>query len=226
MSDKNAIPDYCQSKSTHEDIHEPKAPKCRHCSAVAPDDARFCPACARPITAEACDSPAEPLNAVSVRTPGPAETMQPIDSAPQAPSASEPEQSTPTLAQKEVALIQCACGCSLPAEAKYCMRCGTRAGAPSPTYSITILRTESQDTRKDIEGDELVVGQDSNCHLHLEDEYVSRRHARISLSDSLVFLEDLGSSNGTFLRVKRPVVLEVGDEIFVGRTLLRLERAG
>lgn len=38
-------------------------------------------------------------------------------------------------------------------------------------------------------------------------------------------LEDLGSTNGTFLRIKKPLRLEVGDEFLVGATLVRVEQA-
>jgi pSer/pThr/pTyr-binding forkhead associated (FHA) protein len=56
---------------------------------------------------------------------------------------------------------------------------------------------------------------------------VSRRHARISLRDGAYFVEDLGSTNGTFVnRGKRLApgarqVLKDGDEIIVGKTFLR-----
>ncbi len=56
---------------------------------------------------------------------------------------------------------------------------------------------------------------------------VSRRHARISLRDGQYFLEDLGSTNGTFVnRGKRLLPgyrqpLNDGDEIIVGKTFLR-----
>jgi hypothetical protein len=56
---------------------------------------------------------------------------------------------------------------------------------------------------------------------------VSRRHARISLRDGQYFLEDLGSTNGTFVNRGRRLmpgvaqVLKDGDEIIVGKTFLR-----
>jgi predicted component of type VI protein secretion system len=56
---------------------------------------------------------------------------------------------------------------------------------------------------------------------------VSRRHARITLRDGRYFLEDMGSTNGTFVnRGKRllPGQLQPlldGDEIIVGKTFLR-----
>jgi pSer/pThr/pTyr-binding forkhead associated (FHA) protein len=58
---------------------------------------------------------------------------------------------------------------------------------------------------------------------------VSRRHARITVTDGQYFLEDLGSTNGTFVnRGKRLPAgeryqLKDGDEIIVGKTFLRFQ---
>lgn len=74
-------------------------------------------------------------------------------------------------------------------------------------------------------GDEpLVIGKDDTCGLVIgDDEYLSRRHARISRDGDLCYLEDLGSSNGTLLKIRRPIIIEPGDEIIIGSTVLRLE---
>ena len=59
----------------------------------------------------------------------------------------------------------------------------------------------------------------------INDESVSRRHARIRVGDDGVFLEDLGSKNGTFLRgvpVARAVRLEDGDEFTIGEMVAPL----
>lgn len=73
----------------------------------------------------------------------------------------------------------------------------------------------------------LMVGREEGCDLVLEDEKVSRRHCAFSPNpDGTVTLEDLGSSNGTFVRGERissPVVLRGGEQVRVGSTLLRLE---
>ena len=42
--------------------------------------------------------------------------------------------------------------------------------------------------------------------------YLSRRHVRISQDNDLVLVEDLGSSNGTLLRIRRPIVIEPGED--------------
>lgn len=61
------------------------------------------------------------------------------------------------------------------------------------------------------------------------DSKVSRKHARIILRDGTYFIEDLGSTNGTFVNRGRrllpgmPQVLAEGDEIIVGKTFLRFQ---
>jgi predicted component of type VI protein secretion system len=73
--------------------------------------------------------------------------------------------------------------------------------------------------------DELVIGRHAEGPGRLsEDEEISRQHARISREATGDYaLEDLGSSNGTFvngLRIQSPVLLSLGDSIEVGATTL------
>ncbi len=76
-------------------------------------------------------------------------------------------------------------------------------------------------------GEQLIIGKDSDCDVVIaDDSYVSRRHARLRREDNLIFLDDLGSSNGTLLKICRPVIIEPGDEIMIGSTVLRLEQRG
>jgi pSer/pThr/pTyr-binding forkhead associated (FHA) protein len=55
------------------------------------------------------------------------------------------------------------------------------------------------------------------------DRYVSARHARVDVTESGAALTDLGSSNGTFIRVAAPTRIGPGDQILVGMQLLRVE---
>jgi pSer/pThr/pTyr-binding forkhead associated (FHA) protein len=55
------------------------------------------------------------------------------------------------------------------------------------------------------------------------DRYVSGRHARIDVGEAAVTLTDLGSSNGTFLRVNGPTEIAAGDQVLLGMQLLRIE---
>ena len=73
---------------------------------------------------------------------------------------------------------------------------------------------------------ELVIGRDSACDLVFDDPAISRQHVRVFLAGGVVYLEDLGSQNGTFLngaRVEMPSILRSGDEITLGDTALRLK---
>lgn len=72
---------------------------------------------------------------------------------------------------------------------------------------------------------ELTIGRAAGCHITLDDTYVSQLHARVRDSDSGVIIEDLGSTNGTYLNRKRvmaPSVLNLGDKVQVGSTVMEL----
>jgi pSer/pThr/pTyr-binding forkhead associated (FHA) protein len=61
----------------------------------------------------------------------------------------------------------------------------------------------------------------------LDDDYSSSRHARIFPQDGGWFVEDLGSTNGTFVgrdRVTEPVPVRVGAQVRVGQSVLELQR--
>lgn len=66
---------------------------------------------------------------------------------------------------------------------------------------------------------ENLLGRDEDSILWIDDAVVSRRHARIVVSEAGAVLEDLGSRNGTYLRGKRitaPTSLSDGDELTIG----------
>lgn len=77
-------------------------------------------------------------------------------------------------------------------------------------------------------GDELTVGRAGGCQIALTDDtYASQLHARIFRKDGRVWLEDLGSTNGTYLNAKAvsaPVALRRGDRLQIGRTVLEVAR--
>jgi pSer/pThr/pTyr-binding forkhead associated (FHA) protein len=68
---------------------------------------------------------------------------------------------------------------------------------------------------------EIVLGRDANCDLSIMDEALSAHHARITHHHGQWWLEDLNSTNGTFLnheRLTTPVVVITGDEFKCGNT--------
>ena len=70
------------------------------------------------------------------------------------------------------------------------------------------------------------IGRAHDNTIVLDDEYVSSRHVLLTLRGQQWWLEDLGSSNGTLLNeqpVSQPVVVSQGDNITIGKTVLRLD---
>ena len=71
---------------------------------------------------------------------------------------------------------------------------------------------------------ENVLGRDPDGVVQIDSVTVSRRHARITVAESAVVIDDLGSKNGTFVGgkpVSRPIALKDGDEIRVGSVVFR-----
>ena len=74
-------------------------------------------------------------------------------------------------------------------------------------------------------GDELTVGRAAGCQITLDDNYASQIHARIFTRDGQLYVEDLGSTNGTYLnrrKVSAPMVVSDGDRIQIGSTVMEV----
>jgi ABC-type multidrug transport system ATPase subunit/pSer/pThr/pTyr-binding forkhead associated (FHA) protein/uncharacterized membrane protein len=73
-----------------------------------------------------------------------------------------------------------------------------------------------------LEEDEVLIGREQGSTLQIDSPGVSRKHARLTYQDNQYLVEDLGSSNGTFVngeRISRPWPLKNGDMIGIGRTV-------
>jgi pSer/pThr/pTyr-binding forkhead associated (FHA) protein len=71
------------------------------------------------------------------------------------------------------------------------------------------------------------IGRDLNSTIYLDDEFASGDHAALTFRGRSWYVEDRGSTNGTWVnghRIQRPVALSYGDELTVGRVRFRLER--
>jgi len=97
--------------------------------------------------------------------------------------------------------------------------------SPAGTESIVIVRVFSGGDFEVHRRHQRVVSLGrSDCDVNFpEDDYLSQRHARVLQSGNYTVVEDLGSSNGTFLAVRRDQALEHGDEIMIGGQVLRVE---
>jgi predicted component of type VI protein secretion system len=76
-----------------------------------------------------------------------------------------------------------------------------------------------------LDKDVITIGRDSKAEIQLDDASVSRRHATLTKINSRFFVEDLGSTNGTFLNRKKISmhILKNGDQVMVGHFTLRFE---
>jgi pSer/pThr/pTyr-binding forkhead associated (FHA) protein len=89
---------------------------------------------------------------------------------------------------------------------------------------LTVIRTDGQPGAvHPLEDAEAICGRTEGTIRVPDDPAVSPRHARFTLRDGVLSVEDLGSLNGTFLRIRAPCRLGVGTELRLGRQLLRLE---
>ena len=73
----------------------------------------------------------------------------------------------------------------------------------------------------------ITIGRDADNDVPLDDDFASARHARIEPRRDGVWVEDAGSTNGTFVngaRISKPRRLKPGDVIRVGNTDMRYER--
>jgi len=122
--------------------------------------------------------------------------------------------------------FSCACGQVLPRTARFCLQCGLPVPCGAPQVRLRQVADGSPVGAWDLDRDTVTIGAAADCEVVVAaDPYVSRHHARLARVDDHGFvLEDLGSANGTLLRVRRPIPLEMGDEIVLGTTVLRLEQ--
>ncbi len=74
-----------------------------------------------------------------------------------------------------------------------------------------------------LEGDQLTVGRDATNEIVINDAEISRRHARLTFQGGKYVLEDLGSTNGTFVNGQRlagPRVLKAGEVVQFGEQIM------
>jgi pSer/pThr/pTyr-binding forkhead associated (FHA) protein len=97
---------------------------------------------------------------------------------------------------------------------------------PTPIDRLVVLAPPERAGESFRIGTELTVGRAPTNTVTLPDDtFVSQLHARVFRRENDCFVEDLGSTNGTFLngqRVGAPVALRIGDRIQIGNTVMGL----
>jgi pSer/pThr/pTyr-binding forkhead associated (FHA) protein len=72
-------------------------------------------------------------------------------------------------------------------------------------------------------GEEVVLGREEGDIVFRDDAFMSRRHAAVTWDGRKALVTDLGSSNGTFVRITQPTTVKNGDHVRMGDQLLRIE---
>jgi len=101
-----------------------------------------------------------------------------------------------------------------------------RQGRGSPRV-LVVTAGALKGTSLDLSQQQITLGRANDATLVLNDDYASSRHARIFPQDGQWIVEDLGSTNGTYLdrqKVTRPTPVPLGVPIRIGKTVLELRR--
>jgi pSer/pThr/pTyr-binding forkhead associated (FHA) protein len=101
-----------------------------------------------------------------------------------------------------------------------------RSGRAAP-QQLLVTAGGLAGTSVGLAGQQITIGRANDATLVLDDDYASTRHARLFPQDGQWIVEDLGSTNGTYLdrqKVTQPTPVPVGVPIRIGKTVLELRR--
>jgi pSer/pThr/pTyr-binding forkhead associated (FHA) protein len=101
-----------------------------------------------------------------------------------------------------------------------------RPGRTAPQQLLVTAGTLAG-TSLGLSDQQITIGRANDATLVLTDDYASTRHARLFPQDGQWLVEDLGSTNGTYLdrqKVTQPTPVPVGVPIRIGKTVLELRR--
>ena len=99
-----------------------------------------------------------------------------------------------------------------------------RKGVPT---QVVIVEGGNKGEAVSLDDAPLLIGRGNDAAIRLDDDYVSTRHARIANSGEQWFVEDLGSTNGTYVgttRITQPTALQLGTQVRIGKTIMELRK--
>ncbi len=106
-------------------------------------------------------------------------------------------------------------------------RSRTKRAKGSNAPAVVIVRTDGKRSGSFRLVSPMKIGRAETCEINPKDDYLSQFHARLFPRDGAWFVEDLGSTNGTFLnemKLSGPLEVHAGDDVRLGRTVLQLRR--
>ena len=104
-------------------------------------------------------------------------------------------------------------------------RQGQLLAARQPPPITLTAEMETRPFTRQYVNPEIILGRESSCDFTLNDQTISSRHARLAYHQNQWWLEDMASTNGTFLNgevVTSPVVITHGDELRLGQVAVRI----
>ena len=99
-----------------------------------------------------------------------------------------------------------------------------RRGVPT---QVVILEGGNKGETVSLDDAPLLIGRGNDAAIRLDDDYASTRHARIASSGDQWFVEDLGSTNGTYVgssRISQATAIQLGTQVRIGKTILELRK--
>ena len=100
-------------------------------------------------------------------------------------------------------------------------------GDDEPARRLVITSGSKEGIELELDGDQLTIGRSSDSGLVIRDDYTSTHHARLMLWDGKWMVQDLDSTNGTFLNGKRvsiPTHVPLNTPVSIGTTTFELRR--
>jgi pSer/pThr/pTyr-binding forkhead associated (FHA) protein len=99
----------------------------------------------------------------------------------------------------------------------------TPRGTPS---KVVVVDGPSSGSSAALDNGPVLIGRGTDAAIRLDDDYVSTRHARVVNGENGIYVEDLGSTNGSYVngqRITAPTTITMSDTVRIGKTILKLE---
>ena len=101
------------------------------------------------------------------------------------------------------------------------------AGVPAPAAARPVPEETAFQVSVPLDAQPILLGRGADATIRLDDDYVSTRHARFVPHGEDWFIEDLGSTNGTYIgsqRITSPMAVAIGVQVRVGKTIAELKK--